>query len=370
MYPLLRRILFALPPETAHRVVLGALGCASRSKALCALLDNRHLADGGTAGVDGVSLPHTVMGLDFPNPVGLAAGLDKQGNACNALHALGFGWIELGTVTPLPQPGNPRPRLFRLTEHGAIINRMGFNSGGLARFLKNIEGADRCIIKGINIGKNAATALDHAAHDYLAGLEAVHAHADYVAINISSPNTQNLRDLHQADALDPLLRKINRKRMALADASGRRVPLVLKIAPDLDGAAIDQVAELARKHQVDGLAATNTTLARDGVERHALAAEVGGLSGPPLAPLSTATIRRLFSNLQGEIPVIGIGGIHSADSALEKFRAGADLVQVYTGFIYHGPKLIREIIEGLRIRMKSGQTLSRALNEMRDEMRA
>ena len=201
MYASLRRLLFTLEPETAHQLVLGALAKTSRSKTLCALLakcNRARIAE----------MPRTVMGIDFPNPVGLAAGLDKQGNACNALHALGFGWLELGTVTPLPQPGNPKPRLFRLAGHDAIINRMGFNSAGLARFLENLNGADRGIIKGINIGKNAATALDHTLDDYLAGLEAVHSVADYVGVNISSPNTQNLRDLHQADALDPLLREI------------------------------------------------------------------------------------------------------------------------------------------------------------------
>lgn len=357
MYSSLRRTLFTLEPETAHRVVLGALAQASRSKTLCALLARYNRA--------GLELPHEVMGIEFPNPVGLAAGLDKQGSACNALHALGFGWIELGTITPVPQPGNPKPRIFRLAEHGAIINRMGFNSDGLARFLKNITRAERRIVTGINLGKNAATALDQAIGDYLAGLEAVHAHADYVAINISSPNTQNLRDLQHEDALAPFLGEINRKRMALADESGRRVPLVLKIAPDLDSKRIDHIAELSRKHQIDGLAATNTTLARSEVEHHALAFEVGGLSGPPLSPLSTKTIHRLFRNLQGEIPIIGIGGIDSAAGALEKFQAGAELVQLYTGFIYHGPKLIREIIERLAGEMKSGQTMRRYLDEIR-----
>ena len=353
-------MLFAPPPETAHGIVLGALGAASRSKTVCALLDrcNRTTA-----------LPHTLMGLDFPNPVGLAAGLDKQGAACNALHALGFGWVELGTVTPLPQPGNPKPRLFRLNEHGAIINRMGFNSDGLGRFLQNLEGADRRIIKGINIGKNAATALDHALDDYLAGLEAVYQRADYVAINVSSPNTRKLRDLQREDALGPLLHGIDHKRQALADACGRRLPLVLKIAPDLDAEAITQIADLARQHHIDALAAANTTPTRAGVEAHPLADEVGGLSGPPLAPLATQTIRRLFANLQGEIPIIGIGGIDSAAAAVEKFQAGAELVQLYTGFIYHGPKLIREIIQDLRGKMKTGEDLGRVLDGLRRQGR-
>ncbi len=358
MYAALRPLLFAPEPETAHAVVLGVLAQASRSKALCALLDKCNRAAGNAP-------PHRVMGLDFPNPVGLAAGLDKQGAACNALHALGFGWVELGTVTPLPQPGNPKPRMFRIKGHDAIINRMGFNSDGLDPFVKNIAAADARILKGINIGKNAATAMHQAIGDYLAGFDAVHAHADYVAINISSPNTQNLRDLHQADALDPLLGAINRRRMTLADASGRRVPLVLKIAPDLDGEGLEHVADLARKHRIDGLAATNTTPARSGVEHHALAIEPGGLSGPPLASPSTETIHRLFRNLQGEIPIIGIGGIDSADRAVEKFQAGAELVQLYTGFIYHGPKLIRAIIKRLDGEIGSGRDMRRWLDEIR-----
>ena len=349
-YSFLRRLLFMREAESAHDLALGVLGFASRSKPLTGLL--RSCNRGGCG-----ALPLTVMGIAFPNPVGLAAGLDKQGIACNALRALGFGWLELGTVTPLPQPGNPRPRLFRLAGHGALINRMGFNSDGLARFLANIEHADTRIIKGINLGKNAATAMDLAIDDYLAGLESVHAHADYVAINISSPNTRDLRNLHREDALDPFLRALDRKRMALAEASGRRVPLVLKIAPDLDGGALDNIAELSRKHRIDGLAATNTTLSRPGLEPHALAVEPGGLSGAPLAPLATATIDRLFRNLQGEIPIIGIGGIDSAGRALEKFQAGAELVQIYTGLIYHGPKLIREIIERLRGEIGAGRSM-------------
>ena len=357
MYSILRRILFAAEAERAHDLSMAALAMTSRSKALCALLAQCNRAE--------LTVPHKVMGIEFPNPVGLAAGLDKHARAGNALHALGFGWLELGTVTPLPQPGNPKPRLFRLNQHDALINRMGFNSGGLDRFLRNIAHADRRIIKGINIGKNAATGMRQALDDYLAGLTAVHAQADYVAINLSSPNTPKLRELQQADALEPLLRGINRKRMALADASGRRVPLVLKIAPDLSDEEVGHIAKLSRKHHIDGIAATNTTLARSGVEHHALTGEPGGLSGPPLAPLSTETIRRLFRNLQGEIPIIGVGGIDSAECALEKFQAGAELVQLYTGLIYHGPKLIRDIIKLLRTEMKSGQTMRSYLDEMR-----
>ncbi|MGR3913911.1 MAG: quinone-dependent dihydroorotate dehydrogenase [Gammaproteobacteria bacterium] len=339
IYSCLRPMLFALPEETCHRRVSDVLQCISRSRAAVALLAKCNRVR---------DLPRTVMGINFPNPVGLAAGLDKHACACNALHALGFGWLELGTVTPLPQPGNPPPRIFRLPEHRAIINRMGFNSGGLDSFVRNLARAAPGIIKGVNIGKNAATAMHNAHADYTACMEAVHTHADYIALNISSPNTQGLCGLHDDDALDPFLAALDRKRLELADASGRRVPLVLKIAPGLGGGALDALAALARTHHIDGLAATNTTPARNGVEQHALAGEVGGLSGAPLRELATETIAHLSRNLQGEIPIIGIGGIDSAESAEEKFQAGAALVQLHTGFIYQGPRLIFDIIERLR----------------------
>ena len=327
---------FALQAETAHELTIAALAQLSRSRGLCALLGRRRPI-----------LPRKVMGIDFPNPVGLAAGLDKNARAANALHAFGFGWLELGTVTPLSQPGNPKPRLFRLPEHRALINRMGFNNIGLARFVKNLARIDRSIVKGVNIGKNAATALDRSVDDYLAGIEAVHRHADYVAINISSPNTDRLRDLHRADALAPFLSAIDQKRIALADKCGSRTPLVLKIAPDLTTNALDQIADLARQFHIDAIAATNTTPARSGIENHPLAAQVGGLSGPPLTAAATDTIRRLHANLQGEIPLIGIGGIDSPQDAVEKFQAGAELVQIYTGFIYRGAGLVRGIVEAV-----------------------
>ena len=379
MYSALRRILFALEAERAHDVGVGALAAASRSKTLCALLarlNRDRIAD----------LPVEVMGMRFPNPVGLAAGLDKHARAGNALHALGFGFVELGTVTPLPQPGNSRPRLFRIENHNALINRMGFNSVGLAAFCRNIaragdgdnpriitgtgtgtgdNGNNARIITGVNIGKNAATAFDKSADDYIACLDAAHEFADYVALNISSPNTPNLRDLQHVDALDPLLSVLDRRRMQLADAHGRRVPLALKISPDLDAAALDTVANLARKRRIDAVAATNTTSSRAGVEAHALANESGGLSGAPLADVATATVARLFRNLQGEIPIIGVGGVDSAARALEKFQAGADLVQIYTGFIYRGPGLIRDIVDALR-----AQTGDQTLREFLAGLRA
>lgn len=352
MYSALRRILFALEAETAHDVALAALAAASRSKTLTALLA-RFTGARIAGAVDKLPLlPVEVMGIRFPNPVGLAAGLDKHARACNALHALGFGFIELGAVTPLPQPGNPRPRLFRLEQHGALINRMGFNSAGIEPFCRELARADANIVKGVNLGKNAATLLDNAAHDYIACLEAVHEFADYASINISSPNTRNLRKLQDAGALQPLLAAIARRRMQLADAKGKRMPLALKIAPHLDAAAIDAIAALARNHNIDAIAATNTTCARPGVESHAMAAEPGGirggLSGAPLADAATDTVARLYRNLQGEIPIIGIGGIDSPARALEKLQAGADLVQIYTGLVYRGPRLVRDIIERLR----------------------
>ncbi len=354
IYSCLRRMLFALPPELAHDLTLGGLAYASRRRALCRLL--RKLNRARVA-----ALPRQVMGLTFPNPVGLAAGLDKHGVAGNALHALGFGWLEIGTVMSLPQPGNAKPRLFRLRLDAdsdsaspaapALINRMGFNSVGLAAVLNNIARsyAAAGIIKGINIGTNARTEMRAAVQDYVIGLQAVYAHADYVAINISSPNTPNLRDLQQPHALDQLLRALHRKRTELADRHGRRMPIVLKISPDITAQEVNHIAELARKHQLDGVAATNTTVLRNGVESHPLAAQSGGLSGAPLAARATEVVALLYCNLQGEIPIIGCGGIDCAQRAVEKFQAGAELVQIYTGFLYHGPKLIRDIVERMRL---------------------
>ncbi len=342
MYSLARAILFRFEAETSHHLAIRGLALASRSKIL----------SGVTAAMMGVGSqtrnrrrPLKVMGIEFPNRVGLAAGLDKDAVACNALHRLGFGWLELGTVTPAPQPGQPKPRMFRLSEHDAVINRLGFNSSGLDRFIHNIEKSDPSIVKGINIGKNSSTPINEAVQDYLQGLQRVHAYADYVAINISSPNTQNLRDLQQYEMLDTLLHSLNRKRQELADSSGKRIPLILKISPDISVSGVDAITELLRKYQIDGVCAANTTVSREQIGSHPLAGEAGGLSGPPLQALSTGIISALHKNLQGEIPIIGVGGIHDADSAQEKFDAGASLVQLYTGLIYRGPKLIREILE-------------------------
>ena len=342
MYSLARVILFRFEAETAHHLAMAGLAFASGSKFLSGMTA---ATMGAGRPVNIQRRPVKVMGIEFPNRVGLAAGLDKNAVACNALHKLGFGWLELGTVTPAPQSGNPKPRMFRLPEHDAMINRLGFNSLGLERFIHNIKQADPAIIKGINIGKNSSTPIGDAVHDYLQGLQRVHAYADYIAINISSPNTQNLRDLQQNEMLDTLLYSLNHKRQQLSDSSGRRIPLALKISPDISGSGVDAIATLLRKHQIDGVCATNTTVCREQIGSHPLAGEAGGLSGLPLQALSTGIIASLNKNLQGEIPIIGVGGIHNADSAQEKFDAGASLVQLYTGLVYRGPKLIGEILD-------------------------
>ena len=354
MYRLLRPLLFSLAPETSHDVTMNLLWLLSQSTCLtrlCGMLASRQ------------SQPQqvTAMGITFPNPVGLAAGLDKQAKACNALHAMGFGWLELGTVTPLPQQGNPKPRIFRLPEHRALINRLGFNSVGLTRFVNNIQHANPAIIKGINIGKNTATPLNRAIEDYLIGLRGVYHYADYVTINISSPNTHKLRDLQHGQAMNELLRALHLERQKLTDKSGKYVPLVVKIAPDLDLHQIDEIALMLRRHHIDGVAATNTTLSRHSVAQHTLAQETGGLSGTPIQDASTRVIAALYQNLQDEIPIIGIGGIDSPQSALQKFAAGAKLIQLWTGFIYQGPKLIKAIRDALPHSTTYGSSESRGV---------
>ena len=286
------------------------------------------------------------MGLTFPNPVGLAAGLDKDGAYIDGLAALGFGFIEIGTVTPRAQPGNPKPRMFRLPEAQALINRMGFNNGGVDAFVRNVQASrfyqKRQGILGLNIGKNADTPIERATDDYLYCLDKVYPYAAYVTVNISSPNTKNLRQLQQASELDALLSSLKQAQSRLADTHGRYVPLVLKIAPDLDDEQIDTIASALLRHHIDGVIATNTTITRDAVQGLAHANETGGLSGAPVRDLSTRVIRALHQVLQGEIPIIGVGGILSGTDASEKMAAGASLVQLYTGLIYRGPALVRE----------------------------
>lgn len=344
MYSLLRPLLFRLDPETVHRLTLGGLK-AAYSFGLGSLIAKRPPDD-----------PRTVMGLTFPNPVGLAAGLDKNGACIDGLAALGFGFIEIGTVTPLPQPGNPRPRLFRLPQAGAIINRMGFNNDGVDALVANVQRADYRGILGINIGKNAATPIEKAADDYLICLRKVYAHAGYVTVNISSPNTRNLRQLQDEGALDNLLSQLKTEQHRLADTHGKHVPIAVKIAPDMESEQIAQIARLLTQHHMDGVIATNTTLSREGVENLPYCTETGGLSGAPLRNKSTAVIRQLAAELQAcaeqgrgsALPIIGAGGILSGADAAGKIEAGAALVQLYSGLIYRGPALVGEACTAIR----------------------
>ena len=286
------------------------------------------------------------MGLTFPNPVGLAAGLDKDGAYIDGLAALGFGFIEIGTVTPRAQPGNPKPRMFRLPEAQALFNRMGFNNGGVDAFVRNVQASrfyqEQRGILGLNIGKNADTPIERATDDYLYCLNKVYPYAAYVTVNISSPNTKNLRQLQQASEIDALLSALKMAQSQLADKHGRYVPLVLKIAPDLDDEQIDTIASALLRNRIDGVIATNTTITRDAVQGLTHANETGGLSGAPVRDLSTRVIRALHQVLQGEIPIIGVGGILSGADASEKMVAGASLIQLYTGLIYRGPELVIE----------------------------
>jgi dihydroorotate dehydrogenase len=286
------------------------------------------------------------MGLTFPNPVGLAAGMDKDGAYIDGLAGLGFGFMEIGTVTPRAQPGNPKPRMFRLPQAHALINRMGFNNGGVDAFVRNVQASrfyqERQGILGLNIGKNADTPIERATDDYLHCLDQVYPYAAYVTVNISSPNTKNLRQLQQASELDALLSALKRSQARLADTHGRYVPLALKIAPDLDDEQIETIASALLRHHIDGVIASNTTITRDAVQGLTHANETGGLSGAPVRELSTRVIRALHQYLKGEIPVIGVGGILSGEHACEKMQAGASLVQLYTGLIYRGPSLVRE----------------------------
>jgi dihydroorotate dehydrogenase len=336
MYSMLRPLLFRLDPETAHHLTLGGLKTI-HALGLSGLIARRPADD-----------PRTVMGLTFPNPVGLAAGLDKNGECIAGLASLGFGFIEIGTVTPLPQPGNPRPRLFRLPQAQGIINRMGFNNDGVDKLIENVQRADYRGILGINIGKNAATPIGKAADDYLICLRKVYAHAGYITVNISSPNTKNLRQLQGGDELDALLAQLKAEQLKLADTHGKYVPIALKIAPDLDVGQIKQIAALLTKHHIDGVIATNTTLSREGVENLPHGAETGGLSGAPVRDRSTAVIRALAAELKGALPIIGAGGILSGADAAEKIKAGAALVQLYSGLIYRGPVLVGECCAAIR----------------------
>jgi len=339
-YALTRPFLFGLDPERAHDLTIASLARLQNTPAQCLWQQAR------------VDDPVTVAGLRFPNRIGLAAGLDKNGECIDGLGAMGFGFIEVGTVTPKAQPGNPKPRMFRLPQAEALINRLGFNNQGLTAFLAHVQRARTFRaaggIVGLNIGKNAATPIEQAVDDYLIGLAGVYPHADYVAVNISSPNTKNLRALQSDAALDALLSALQARRLRLARTHRREVPLFVKIAPDLDEAQVGSIAQTLRKNGIDGVIATNTTIARDAVKGLRHADEAGGLSGRPVFAASNRVIRQLRGALGKAYPIIGVGGVMSAEDAQAKVTAGADLVQVYTGLIYRGPGLIPQVARALQ----------------------
>jgi len=335
LYPLLRPLLFRLDPESAHAITLEALDALARSG----------LAR--PASSDACAWPVTAMGIAFPNRVGLAAGLDKNAAHLRGLATIGFGFLEAGTVTPRAQPGSPRPRMFRIPKAQALVNRLGFNNDGVERFVANVRHSGYRGILGVNIGRNFDTPNDRAADDYIACLRAVHAIASYVTINVSSPNTKGLRDLQGEDALDALLARVCIERDDLAQRHGRRVPLVVKIAPDLSGDGVRAVAKLLIGHGIDGAIAANTTLSREGLEGLPHAEEAGGLSGAPLRDRAMATLRVLAAALDGALPIIAAGGIMSGDDASARIDAGATLVQLYTGLIYRGPALVDECVRAL-----------------------
>jgi dihydroorotate dehydrogenase len=335
LYPLLRPLLFRLDAEQAHRWTLGMLD-AAQTLGLTSLVAPKPL-----------SAPVDAMGITFPNPVGLAAGLDKNGEHVDALAALGFGFIEVGTVTPRPQPGNPRPRLFRIPQARALVNRMGLNNLGVDRLVYNLSRARYRGILGVNIGKNFDTPIERAAADYVICMRKTYALASYLVVNISSPNTANLRRLQGNDELDRLLATLKTEQQALFQASGRYVPLTVKIAPDLSEEQVEGIAQVLISHGTDGVIATNTTVARTGVEGLPHGDEIGGLSGAPLRERSTAVVRKLRAVLRGRIPIIGVGGILGGEEAVEKIAAGASLIQLYSGLIYTGPHLVFECVRAL-----------------------
>ena len=338
-YPLLRSWLFSLDPEQAHNLTMNNLDRAERWGLL------RHLIDQPTPD------PRQLCGITFPNPVGLAAGLDKDGRHIDALGTLGFGFLEIGTVTPKPQPGNPKPRMFRLPQAQALINRMGFNNDGVDACVKRVRNStywQNGGIIGLNIGKNASTPIENAASDYVTAMEAVYEVASYITVNISSPNTQNLRALQGEDMLRSLLQSLHIAREALSGRFGVRKPLFLKIAPDLEQNDIKLIADLLVEFKIDAIIATNTTIARDDVQELEFGKEAGGLSGAPVRQASTEVVRSLKGYLGDVIPIVGVGGIMTSEDAQEKLAAGASLVQIYSGLIYRGPKLISECAAALK----------------------
>ena len=334
-YPLARHFLFKLDPEVAHELSIHQLAWMGGTP--FELFFRNKLP----------SRPVEVMGLKFDNPVGLAAGLDKDGDAIDAFGAMGFGFIEVGTVTPRPQPGNDKPRIFRVIPAQGIINRMGFNNKGVDNLIENVKKSHYKGILGINIGKNKDTPIENGKDDYLICMDKVYAYAGYIAVNISSPNTPNLRQVQYGEALDDLLKAVKERQKELAAKHNKYVPVAVKIAPDLSQEELKQVAESLLRYGIDGVIATNTTLDRELIHDMPHAAETGGLSGRPLQNKSTEIIRSLHEYLKGQIPIIGVGGIDSAMAAREKMQAGAQLVQIYSGFIYHGPDLVKNIVNNI-----------------------
>ncbi|MFQ5936190.1 MAG: dihydroorotate dehydrogenase (quinone) [Acidiferrobacterales bacterium] len=360
MYRLLRPLLFLLDAEHSHDLVLSLLRLAYQLPGVAPLLRQ-------TLVRRVPSLPVELMGLRFPNPVGLAAGLDKNAECVLPLNDLGFGWLELGTVTPLPQAGNPKKRLFRIPSHGALINRMGFNNVGIEAFVNNLKRGGKPGIIGVNIGKNKDTPNAQALEDYLRAFRAVYQYADYIVVNVSSPNTPGLRDLQEREKLDELLLMLKHEQVALGKSRRVYVPLAIKIAPDLEDNQITAIAQLAVERTLDAVIATNTTLTRPTMEGILFAKESGGLSGRPLKELSTAVIGKLYAHLQGRVPIIGVGGIESADDAWDKLVAGADLIQIYTAVIYQGPGVIARIVRGLadQVHNSGCATLAEAVAQAR-----
>lgn len=334
LYSLARPLLFTLAPERAHELTLSMLDKAYKLGFMHQKVANK---------------PVTCMGIEFPNPVGLAAGLDKNGAHIDALAALGFGFIEIGTITPRPQAGNPQPRLFRIPEAKAIINRMGFNNDGVDKLVENVKASKFKGILGINIGKNADTPVEDAVSDYLICLEKVYNYASYITVNISSPNTKNLRSLQSGDALTELLQTLKDRQLELAEQYNHYVPLVLKVAPDLTIEDINFISTQLLKFKIDGLIVTNTTLGREGVENLPNGNEAGGLSGAPVFEKSTECLRQFSKILHGRMPLIGVGGIVSGDQAVIKQQAGASLIQVYSGLIYTGPTLVKDCVDAMTV---------------------
>ena len=334
-YPLVRHFLFKLDPEVVHELTIHQLAWMGGTP-LEVFFRNKL-----------PSRPIEVMGLKFDNPVGLAAGLDKDGDAIDAFGAMGFGFIEVGTVTPRPQSGNDKPRIFRVIPAQGIINRMGFNNKGVDNLIENVKKSHYKGILGINIGKNKDTPIENGKDDYLICMDKVYDYAGYIAVSISSPNTPNLRQLQYGEAFDDLLNSLKERQKELAEKHKKYVPLAVKIAPDLSPEELKQVAEALLRHKIDGVIATNTTLDREMIHDMPHAAETGGLSGRPLQNKSTEIIRQLHEYLKGQIPIIGVGGIDSAMAAREKMQAGAELVQIYSGFIYNGPDLVKNIVNNI-----------------------